>query len=154
MGSSAFNGTNLESSSISSAGAPGTHARHIVEQKRSSKLPEARSSTATPSILPSGGSDRRGPRHRRLLGGATKMGAGPRGAGARWRGMAAAERATSTRWRTMAAAGVVAIGAGGEDGESYPLRLWPLSFAAPALCQRGSLVCCRCRSTPAVRSAS
>ena len=55
------------------------------------------------------------------------MEAGPRGAGARWRGTAVAKRAKSTRWRTMAAAaaaaGVAAIGAGGEDGESYPLRL-------------------------------
>ena len=91
------------------------------------KLSQTRSSITTPSILPSGGSDRSGPRHRRLLGGATEMEAGPRGAGARWRGTAVAKRAKSTRWRTMAAAaaaaGVAAIGAGGEDGESYPLRL-------------------------------
>jgi hypothetical protein len=45
MGSSAFNGTNLESSSISSAGAPETHGYHHTSEPKPStaKLAEARS---------------------------------------------------------------------------------------------------------------
>lgn len=95
----------------------------------SAELPPGRHHT-THFILPSGGSDRSGPRHwhHRLLSCGTEMEEGPRGTRARPGEVEAAERAMTERASRNAAAGVAAIGAGGENGEIDIISIFACGF--------------------------